>query len=207
MSAVAHIAEYKKGTYFTEEFRGAMSWNGYENNVLLRNEGIGADGVPRFTDVGMALGADDIRDGRAVAAADFDNDGDLDLAITPSPGDAGVPGVPAALLRNELGQDHRWLAVELIGERSNRDGVGATIHVEVGGDTLMRLVSAGSGYASQASRRVYFGLGAAERVDRITVRWPSGQVDRFGEAAADQLVRITEGGEVRIGPLPGDDRS
>ena len=64
-----------------------MSWNGYERNVLLRNDGTDKNGVLHFTDVASALGADDIRDGRGMAVADFDNDGDLDIVINNNPGD------------------------------------------------------------------------------------------------------------------------
>ena len=79
MSAVAHIKEYKTGKFFRDEFRGDISWNGYEHNVLLRNEGPDANGTLEFTDIAMAAGADDDKDGRGMATADFDNDGRQDI--------------------------------------------------------------------------------------------------------------------------------
>ena len=85
MSAVAHIQEYKTGLFYTDEFRGDMSWNGYEHNVLLRNDGPDASGQLEFTDVAMALGADSDKDARGTAMADFDNDGDLDIVINNNP--------------------------------------------------------------------------------------------------------------------------
>ncbi len=181
-----------------------MSWNGWENNVLLRNEGCGSDGIPRFTDVAMALGADDQFDSRGAAAVDYDNDGDLDLAINHNPGDnVHVERRSAVLLRNDIGSGRPWLAVELRGTHSNRDAVGAKVVVEAGDLRLLRLVSAGSSYASQHTRRLYFGLGENERVEKLTVRWPSGQVEIFKDLDARQLLHIVEGEGIEALTLPG----
>ena len=180
-----------------------MSWNGYENNVLLRNQGCGEDGTPRFVDVAMALGADEIGDARGVATADFDNDGDLDLVINHNPGDLERPnGIAPALLRNDIGQDASWLAVELEGKTGNRDAVGALVSARTGAARQTRLASAGSGYASQHSARLYFGLGEAEVVDELTVRWPGGGEERLQGLPARRLVRIVEGVGVEILELP-----
>ncbi len=204
MSAVAHIDEYKTGRFYSDEFRGDMSWNGWENNVLLRNEGRGEDGIPRFTDVAMALGADDQFDTRGIALLDFDNDGDLDIAINHNPGDNDDAGRRSAvLLRNDIGDRRGWLAVELKGTRSNPDAAGATVTVRAGDLSQMRLVSAGSSYASQHAMRLQFGLGDLELVDELEVRWPSGEVETFEDLAPRQLVRIVEGEGIVELPLPG----
>jgi hypothetical protein len=205
LSAVAHINDYKTGKFYRDEFRGDISCNGYEHNVLLRNEGPAPDGKLQFTDVAMATGADDIRDARGTATADFDNDGDLDVVINNNPGDSGRAELSrATLLRNNVGERRNWLAIELRGTESNRDAVGASVTVEAGGQKFTRLVSAGSGFASQQSGRLYFGLGDKTQVDVVTVHWPKGRIEKFDRdrIAARQLIRITEGKEFQVSELP-----
>ena len=172
--------------------------------MLLRNDGPASDGTLQFSDVAMATGADDIRDARGVATADFDNDGDLDIVINNNPGDSGRAELSrATLLRNNVGERRNWLAIELRGTESNRDAVGASVTLEVGNEKLMRLVSAGSGFASQQSARLYFGLGDKTEIDVLTVRWPNGRIERFSKhgdqaIAARQFIRITEGKEIEV---------
>ena len=208
MSAVAHIKDYKTGKFYQDEFRGDISWNGYEHNVLLRNEGPDANGTLQFTDIAMALGADDIKDTRGMAYADFDNDGALDIITNTNPGDSGdVSKARPALLHNNIGTRRNWIAVELEGTQSNRDAVGATVTIEAGGEKQLRLLSAGSGFASQNSARLYFGLNDKTQIDALTVRWPSGKIERFervGDKAivARQLIHITEGTSINALPLP-----
>jgi hypothetical protein len=178
--------------------------------VLLRNDGRDASGTLRFSDVAMAVGADDIKDGRGMATADFDNDGDLDIVINANPGDSGRAELSrATLLRNNVGATRNWIAVELHGDgrRSNRDAVGAQVTIEMGSEKQLRLVSAGSGFASQHSARLYFGLGERDHADALVVRWPDGRVERFekiGEQpiGARRLVRVTEGEGAEALALP-----
>jgi hypothetical protein len=187
---------------FTEEFRGTMSWNGFENKVLLRNEGPGPDGTPRFVDVAMALGADLLQDARGYASLDFDGDGDLDLALNHNAGDTGRPEAgQARLLRNDVGDRYPWLLVAVEGRGSNRDGVGAVVTVEAGGLAQVRRVEAGSGYASQHTAWLHFGLGTHERVDRLRVRWPSGREESYDRPlAARQRLRLVEGHGLEVLP-------
>lgn len=208
MSAVAHIKDYKAGKFYQDEFRGDISWNGYEHKVLLRNEGKDANGTLQFTDIAMALGADDIKDVRGMAVADFDNDGALDIIMNSNPGDSGdAAKARPALLRNNIGARRNWLAVELTGTRSNRDAVGAMVTIETGAEKQLRLVSAGSGFASQNSERLYFGLNDKTQIDALTVRWPSGRVETFkkiGEQPieARHVIRIIEGAGIEQLTLP-----
>ena len=202
MSAVAHIKDYKAGKFYQDEFRGDISWNGYEHKVLLRNEGKDANGTLQFTDIAMALGADDIKDVRGMAVADFDNDGALDIIMNSNPGDSGDPTkARPALLRNNIGSKRNWLAVELVGTQSNRDAVGAMVTIETAGGKQLRLVSAGSGFASQNTERLYFGLNDKTLVDVLTVRWPSGRIETFRSIGdqpinANRVIRITEGTQI-----------
>lgn len=208
MSAVAHIKDYKTGKFFRDDFRGDISWNGYEHNVLLRNEGTDAEGSLQFTDTAMATGADDIRDARGLAIADFDNDGALDIATNNNPGDSGdASKARAMLLHNNVGPKRNWLAVELEGTQSNRDGVGATVTIEAAGEKQLRLVSAGSSFASQNGARLYFGLGDKKQVEALIVRWPRGLVERFEKIGdktivSQQVVRIKEGQGITVAALP-----
>lgn len=181
-----------------------MSWNGYENNVLLRNDGMSPSGTLSFTDVGMALGADTMKDGRGTAIADFDNDGDLDIVINSNPGDSGNPDLArATLLRNEVGASRNWLAVDLQAATGNRDAVGAVVTVETGGIRQMRHRAAGSSYASQHDARLHFGLGDASKAETLTVHWPSGATETYRNIKARQFLRITEGKEIeQVNPRP-----
>lgn len=172
-----------------------MSWNGNECNNLLRNQG-SEGGVPTFTDVGMALGADDQKDCRGLAIADFDNDGDLDICMNTNPGDHGNP-VTIALLRNDIGSRRNSLAFELTGTDSNHNAIGAKVQIELKDAStpqklLTRHVQCGSGYASQSDLRLLFGLGGHDVAGKITVTWPSGREQVFTNVDANQMVKLVE---------------
>ena len=209
-SAVTQIRQYKTGKFYRDEFRGNLSWNGNERNVLLRGEGVGPDGHLRFADVAMAVGADDIKDARGMAIADFDCDGDYDIVVNTNPGDCGRASVQPVLLRNDIGDKRDWIAVKLKGTVSNRDAVGAEVRVTFENDagemiTLLRHVQSGGGYASQNSDRLYLGLGRCPQIDSLTVRWPSGGTCRISNVGTKQLVLISEDGEMEVTSLPDRD--
>jgi enediyne biosynthesis protein E4 len=127
--------------------------------------------------------------GRGAAYADFDNNGDLDLVITESNG-------PARLLRNENGNRNDVLRVKLVGTRSNRDGIGAKLTLEVNKNTkLLRMVKTGSGYLSQSELPVTFGLGKSDpaRRMRLTMLWPSGRKDTVSDIKSNQAITVQEG--------------
>src|SRR6266850_2535709 len=181
-NVVSRQKDYKTGIFFDPKYFGRTSWHGWERNRHLRNNGDGT-----FTEIGTAAGTDLITNSRGVAVADFWNRGRLDIAVAASTDHH-------SLLKNNIDNKNSWLAVELVGTKSNRDAVGARITIEAQGKHQMREVVLGDGYGSQNSLRQYFGLGANMKVDTLTVRWPrSGTIQTFPNVAANQIVRITEG--------------
>lgn len=155
----------------------------------------------------MAFGADDKKDARGMAVVDIDNDGDLDIVVNTNPGDHGVDTVAPAVLRNDIGQTRNFLMVELEGVKSNRDALGATVHIETEPDadgkplTLMRHVHCGSGYASQNDHRLFFGLNDRKEIRKMEIHWPSGATQKFEHLKPNRLIKVTEGGEPQQLPL------
>jgi hypothetical protein len=142
----------------------------------------------RFVEVGRKAGSGFTTPavGRSLVAGDIDNDGRVDLVVTNNGGALDV-------LRNNAGRERHALTMRVVGVRSNRNGIGARVTITVQGRTQMREVKSGSGYLGQSDLRLHFGLGDASRVERIDVRWPTGDVETIRNVAADQIVTITEG--------------
>ena len=100
---------------------------------------------------------------------------------------------PPSLLRNDYTGRNAWLAVELVGRRSNRMGFGATVVVSSGGSWQARAVLSQSSYYSHDDRRLHFGLGRSETADSVEVRWPSGTVDVLRDVRGRRVVKVEEG--------------
>jgi ASPIC/UnbV protein/VCBS repeat protein len=151
-----------------------------DSEPLQAFENLAAQGkAGRFEDVGSAIGLDEVGPllGRGSAAADYDNDGDLDLAVV-------ALGGSLVLLEN-TGAAGNWLEVQLDGFDP-----GAEVTVVLpDGRELRREVQAGSSYLSSEDPRSHFGLGDASRVS-LVVRWPGGRVARVDGVAANQLVVV-----------------
>ena len=154
-----------------------------QRKLLFQNEGQG-----RLREIGRTSGSGFALEkvGRGLAAGDVDNDGDLDLLVTNN-------GQAADLLRNDGGNRNNSLLVRTVGTQSNRDGIGARLRLTAGGLTQLREVKSGSGYLGQNDPRVHFGLGAAEDIDRLEIRWPSGTLDLVSDLGANQIVTVREG--------------
>jgi hypothetical protein len=98
------------------------------------------------------------------------------------------------LLKN-IGPRRNAIAITLVGTRSNRSAIGARCTIEAGGRKQMAEVASGGSYFSQNSLTLYFGLGAAETLDRIEVRWPRGETQAWKSVTANRTVELTEGSE------------
>jgi Flp pilus assembly protein TadD/peroxiredoxin len=166
-----------------------------QRNVLLRNDGKGG-----FDEVSGTAGLDLDQDGRSFAVLDVDRDGDQDLAIM-----AARQAPQLRIFRNEIGASLSWFSLRLTGSgKSNRDAIGARVVVETERLTKTKIVQAGSGFLSQHSKTLTFALGPSERIQTLTVRWPSGEVQRFTDVAPRRHMRLVEGGRLEDEPGAGN---
>jgi hypothetical protein len=151
--------------------------------LMFRNLGRGL-----FAKVSESLGPDFVRPvaGRGIATADYDNDGDIDI-VTNNRDDY------PELLRNDGGNSNHWLEIFLIGTRSNRDGIGASLKLTSEGITHVEQAKGGMGYMSANDPRIHFGLGKRSKIDSLEITWPSGQVDRLTNVPVDRIIAVKEG--------------
>jgi len=126
-------------------------------------------------------------DGRAVAAVDWDGDGDLDLWIR------SRSGPQLRFLQNNGSAGQHFLALRLEGSTGNRDAIGARVDVLAGDRRLRRELLAGAGYLSQASKWLHFGLGPTDTVDQVVIRWPGGETDEIELPAVDRRYLVRQG--------------
>ncbi len=153
-----------------------------EKPHLFLNTG---DGV--FEDVAPRIGGvfDSELLVRGAAYGDFDGDGDLDLLLVEN-------GGPAHLWRNDL-TGVGYLRVDLVGTRSNRDGLGSEVVAVVDGERIIRRKRAGKGYLSQSETAITFGVGTSDRVDSLIVHWPSGLKEFWTDLSAGDRLKLVEG--------------
>ena len=153
-----------------------------QEHSIFRNLGGG-----RFADVAGTAGPFfDVKTvARGACFADYDNDGKVDVFMV----NLGGPGY---LLHNVSPGVNHWLAIKLVGRKSNRDGIGAKIEVSAGGRKQQAERGAGSGYLSQDDARVHFGLGGAGKADTVTITWPSGKIQTLRDVAADRVITVEE---------------
>jgi hypothetical protein len=163
-------------------FHGAKkNLSAYERNRVFMNH----DGK-RFFDVSFLSHADSDGDGRSVAAADFNNDGMVDLIVRQ------IGGGSVMLYENNFPQ-RNWLKVSLNGTRSNKLGIGARLIAEVGGRRISRELYPMNTFLAQMPSLVHFGLDEASEVDRLTILWPSGVEQVLEHVPANQHIEVTEG--------------
>jgi len=171
------------GHVYPEIDARGMTTSFRQRNLLYRNLGDGA-----FQDVSIQTGPGLLteKSARGVAFGDYDNDGGVDILIN------NMNGLPT-LLHNNGGNRNHWLRVKTVGTRSNRDGIGARVTVFYGSERQTDEVRSGGSWASQSDLRVHFGLGSAEKVDRLEIRWPSGLVENLYDLGANQSILVKEG--------------
>jgi hypothetical protein len=125
--------------------------------------------------------------GRGAAFGDLFNNGKIDVVIN------SMDGVPV-LLRNVSPDHHHWVEMKLVGgPRSPRDAVGATVYLSANGTRQREDVLSGGSYLSSNDMRVHFGLGDADKVDRVEIHWPDGDVEKLGLPFTDRIYTVTEG--------------
>jgi hypothetical protein len=122
---------------------------------------------------------------RGLAAADYDNDGDTDLAISCNRG-------PLILLRADGAEQRNWIKVSLEGKKSNRQGIGALVRVSAAGRNYLQVVGSQGSYLSQHATPLHFGLGHATVVDRVEVSWPSGRRQSVDHPPVRQRLHLKE---------------
>ncbi|MBC8164824.1 MAG: CRTAC1 family protein [Bryobacteraceae bacterium] len=157
--------------------------NSRQSDSMFENEG-----GTGFADVTSKIGSDFQRKGyqRGSAFADLNNDGFMDIVVT------SLNEKPRILMSSG-GTGAHWLMIAATGTVSNRDAVGARVKVTTkAGRTLYNHVTASVGFMSSSDRRVHFGLGEEDTVASIEIQWPSGKVQKIGQTAANQLLKVTE---------------
>ncbi len=159
-------------------------WDQYvDRNQLFANDGNG-----RFHDLSLAnpalCGTPNV--GRGLAVGDLDNNGALDVVISAIAG-------PVQVYRNVAPQRGHWLLVRALDPALHRDAYGAELTVRAGGRRFVRTINPGGSYLSHNDVRAHFGLGSAQRVESIEVRWPDGSCETFPGGAVDQPLVLRKG--------------
>jgi len=152
-----------------------------EPMLLARNTGNG------FVDVSQSSGEvfNQLWVARGLAIGDLDNDGRLDAVVTTNDG-------PAYVLHNEAPSANHWLLLRLVGHKSNRDAIGATVKLVTTSGQQFATITTASSYLSSGDKRVHFGMGKESGVESIEIRWPSGIVQTLKNIPADQILQIDE---------------
>ena len=159
---------------------GNASLSGYERSRVYMNRGVAG-----WMDVAQKVGVTDLYDGRAVALADLSSRGGVDVIVANQ-------NQPAVLYRDYPDSTNHWIGLKLVGTRSNRSAIGAEVVLESEDLRQRRVVDGGSGFSSQNDRRIHFGLGSREWVDRVIIDWPSGARQILPRPLIDRFITVTE---------------
>ena len=172
-----------------DDYKVGMSF--HQRSQVFHNLGNG-----KFEEISAGLNKVKTWSSRGVAFADFDNDGDMDVAVN------NLDGQPW-LLQNEQGnQAGNWILLTLEGVKSNRSAIGARVYVKIGSKMQMREIRGGSSYQSTHDFRVHFGLANAKNIDTLTIRWIDGTVQEFQNIKTNRFYHLKEGGTLKLTNLP-----
>ncbi|HEX3660454.1 MAG TPA: FG-GAP-like repeat-containing protein [Acidobacteriaceae bacterium] len=176
---------YERGwNAINELIRSDHTWHGYARNVFFLNLGNGT-----FAEASAPTGLDFSEDSRCFVLADIDHDGRLEVILK----NRNAPQL--RVLHNQMKSIGKSVSFQLRGHRSNRDAIGAAITVETAGRRQTKYLQAGSGFLSQHSKEVFFGIGGADAVARATIHWPSGARQVFANLPAGHRIAIDEDSE------------
>jgi enediyne biosynthesis protein E4 len=167
--ANGHAIRYPTGTTRRQKPVLLRNWNGKFKDITPR-------GGPYFCEAHL---------GRGVALGDLDNDGKIDAVVSHM-------NEPVAVLRNVAPAGHHWLGVDLRGA-GHADVVGARVTLEAGGRKQTRFARGGGSYASAPDRRLVFGLGKADRVEKLSVIWPDGKRQEWTGLGIDRYHVLVQG--------------
>ena len=171
------------GHVYPEVDKYHLGSNYPEPRILYHNNGNGT-----FTDISADAGPGitAAASSRGLAVGDLWNDGRLSVVITNM-------NAKLSLLVNSVHRPNHWVAFKLIGNRSNRDGIGARLRLKAGKRTWVDEARSGSSYDSNSDVRVHFGLGTLTKIDSVEIRWPSGLVEQFEGLQPDSIHTLKEG--------------
>ncbi len=165
-------------------WRSMMLMNNGDGTFTDRSGQTGIDPPPDGIELDEIAGRPAVKSARCASVLDANGDGQLDLIVNNF-------NDRAHLMINRWPARH-YVAFRLEGTTSNRDAVGAVIRLKIGSRTLISQVHAAGGYLAQSTKTVHFGLGASDKIDRCTIRWPSGQIQEIGPPAINQVHEIRE---------------
>jgi hypothetical protein len=168
---------------YIERYKSSVTYK--EPLLLFVNTG------GRFADVSAQSGSVFAKQfpARGLATGDYDNDGDLDVLVANN-------GAAPLLLNNNGGSHHQlghWVGLHLVATKSNPAAVGALISWTAGGVRHSRLKTAGGSYLASHDPREILGIGQADKIDSLEIKWPSGQVDKLTNVAAGRYLKLVEG--------------
>jgi hypothetical protein len=161
-----------------------------EPRILYHNHGDGT-----FTDISASAGSGitSAASSRGLAVGDLWNDGRISAVIS------NMNAAPS-LLVNQVRTPNHWIAIHLVGTKSNRDGIGARVSVKTAKRILVDEVRSGSSYISNSDMRLHFGLGASTKIEWMEIRWPTGLVEKFADLGVDAIHTVKEGAGVAAAP-------